>query len=56
MALFEAIYGKKYWLLAYWDDIGERKILGLDMIIQIEIVDKVNMIRKHLMVAQDMQK
>ena len=54
MSPFEALYGRKCRSLVCWDDIGERKLLGPDLITQ--TVDKVTQIRKHLQAAQDRQR
>ena len=32
MALYEALYGKKCRSPLYWDEVGERKVLGLDSV------------------------
>ena len=40
--------------LLCWDDIGERKLSGLDLILQ--IVKKVAKIKKHMKATQDRQK
>jgi len=53
MSPFEALYGQKCRSPVYWDDIGERKLLGLELITQ--TVDKVTQIRKHLQATQDRQ-
>ena len=54
MALYEALYGGKCRSSVCWDDISERKLLGLDLILQ--TVEKVAKIRKHMKAAQDRQK
>jgi len=54
MAPYEALYGRKCISSLCWDDIGERKLFGSDLILQ--IVGKVAKIRKHMKVAQDRQK
>ena len=46
MSPFEALYGRKCRSPVCWDDIGERKLLGPELITQ--TVDKVIQIRKHL--------
>ena len=53
MSPFEALYGRKCRSPMCWDDIGERKLLGPELITQ--TVDKVNQIKKHLQAAQDRQ-
>ena len=54
MALYEALYGKKCRSPVCWDGIGERKLLGPDLILQ--IVENVAKIKKHMKAAQDRQK
>jgi len=54
MTPFEALYGRKCRPPLCWDEIGERRHLGLEVIIQ--TVDKVKVIREHLPVAQNRQK
>ena len=54
MAPYEALYGTKCGSPVCWDDIGERKLLGLNLILQ--IVEKVAKIKKHMKAAQDRQK
>ena len=54
MSPFEALYGRKCRSPVCWDDIGERKLLGPELITQ--TVDKVTQIRKHLQAAQDRQR
>ena len=51
MAPFKALYGQKYRSPACWDDIGEGKLLGPEMITQ--TMDKVAQIRKHLQATKD---
>jgi hypothetical protein len=54
MALYEALYGRKCRSPLYWDELGERRILGPD-IVQ-DTLDKVVLIRRRLSAAQDRQK
>jgi hypothetical protein len=54
MAPYEALYGRKCRSPLYWDELGERKILGPN-IVQ-DTIDKVVLIRHRLSVAQDRQK
>jgi regulator of PEP synthase PpsR (kinase-PPPase family) len=54
MAPYEALYGRKCRSPLYWDKLGERRILGLD-IVQ-DTIDKVALIRRRLSAAQDRQK
>lgn len=54
MAPYEALYGRKCRSPAYWDEVGERKILGPKIIERtVEVVEK---IRDIIKVAQDRQK
>ena len=32
MAPYEAFYGRRHRSLIYWDDIGERKLLGSELV------------------------
>ena len=54
MAPYEALYGRKCRSPVCWDDIGERKLLGPELITK--TVDVVTQIRKHMQAAQDRQK
>jgi len=54
MAPFEALYGRKCRSSLCWDDIGERRLLGPEVIQQ--TVEKVKIIRERLKAAQDRQK
>ena len=47
---YEALYGKKCRSPICWDDVGERKILGPEIIQR--ICEKVNQIRDRLRAAQ----
>ena len=51
MAPYEALYGRKCRSPVCWDDIGERRLLGPELIVQ--TVDKLKRIRKHIKTAQD---
>jgi hypothetical protein len=51
MAPYEALYGRKCWSPLHWDELGERRILGPD-IVQ-DTLDKVVLIRRRLSVAKD---
>jgi len=48
---FEALYGRKCRSPLCWDDIGERRLLGPEVIQQ--IVEKVKIIQERLKAAQD---
>ena len=54
MSPYEALYGKPCRTPLNWDEVGERKMIGLD-IVQ-EIVDKVKLIKGRLLIAQSSQK
>jgi hypothetical protein len=54
MAPFEALYGRKCRSPVYWDDIGERKLLGPELITR--TVEAVNQIRRHMRATQDRQR
>jgi hypothetical protein len=51
MAQYEALYGQQCRSPLYWDELGERRILGLD-IVQ-DTLDKVVLIQPRLSAAQD---
>ena len=39
MTPYEALYGRKGRSLIFWDDLGERKLLGLDLVqVTIEMI------------------
>lgn len=54
MAPYEALYGRKCRSPPCWDEIGERKIIGPDLIQETE--QKIQIIRERLRVAQSRQK
>ncbi|XP_052288656.1 uncharacterized protein LOC127899339 [Citrus sinensis] len=54
MAPFEALYGRKCRSPICWDEVGERKLLGPELI-QVT-VDKIKLIRGRLQTAQSRQK
>lgn len=54
MAPFEALYGRRCRSPVCWTDVGERKILGPELVQQ--TTEKVQMIREHLRIAQSRQK
>jgi len=51
MASYEALYGRKCHTLIYWEEVGERKLLGPEMV-QLT-TDKVRVIKKRMKEAQD---
>jgi len=54
MASFEALYGRKCRSPLYWDKISERRLLGLDILVQ--TTNKVRIIWDHLQTTQSWQK
>jgi len=54
MASFEALCGRKCRSPLCWDEIGERRLLGPDILVQ--TTDKVKIIRDHLPAGQSRQK
>ena len=50
MALYEALYGRKCRSPLYWDEVGERQLLG-PKIVQ-DTKDKIAFIRKRMLTAQ----
>ena len=54
MAPYEALYGKRCRSPIHWDDVGERKILGPELVER--STDAVVKIRKRIKMAQDRQK
>jgi hypothetical protein len=54
MASYEALYGRKCHTLICWEEVGERKLLGPEMV-QLT-TDKVRVIKKRMKEAQDRQK
>ena len=54
MAPYEALYGLKCRTPVCWDEVGERKLVGPE-IVQVTC-DKIKVIRDRLKIAQDRQK
>ena len=54
MAPYEALYGRRCRTPLCWSEVGERQLLGPDLIQ--EITEKIQLIRKRLVAAQDRQK
>ena len=50
MAPYEALYGRKCRTPLYWDEVGERRMLGSEMIQM--TCDKVDVIRERIKAAQ----
>ncbi|RVX18792.1 hypothetical protein CK203_006980 [Vitis vinifera] len=53
MALFEALYGKRCQSPVCWNDVGEKKLLGLELV-QLTI-EKVSLIKERLKTLQSRQ-
>ena len=54
MPPYEALYGRKCRSPIYWNEIGERQVLGPELVQ--ETVDKIKVIRKRMQTAQNRQK
>ena len=54
MAPYEALYGRKCRSPLYWDEVGERQLLGPEIVQDTE--DKIALIRKRMLTAQSRQK
>ncbi|CAM8905384.1 unnamed protein product [Rhodiola kirilowii] len=54
MAPFEALYGRKCRSPICWDNVGERQLLGPEIVR--DTVEKIKLIRERLRVAQSRQK
>jgi len=54
MASYEALYGRRCRTVVCWDEVGERKLLGLELVHF--MVDKVKVIKERMKEAQDRQK
>ena len=54
MAPYEALYGKKCRTLVCWDEVGERRLVGPELV---QITSKkVKVVRDNLKIARDIQK
>ncbi|XP_062093484.1 uncharacterized protein LOC133799486 [Humulus lupulus] len=53
MALYEMLYGKKCHSPLYWDEIGERRLAGPELVV--EAIGAIERIRKHMLIAQSRQ-
>ena len=53
MPPFEALYGRKCRSPLYWDEVGERRILGTELVQQTK--EKIDLIRQRLIAAQNRQ-
>ena len=54
MAPYEALYGRKCRSPVCWDEVGERRILGLEIVQRTS--EKIDVIRERLCAAQSRQK
>ncbi|XP_070039671.1 uncharacterized protein LOC142177207 [Nicotiana tabacum] len=54
MPPYEALYGRKCRTSLYWSEVGERKLVGSEIVQQTE--DKVKIIKDRLKIASDRQK
>ena len=54
MPPYEALYGRKCRSPVYWEEVGERKILGPELVQQTK--EAVELIKKRLVAAQDRQR
>ncbi|KAK6146170.1 hypothetical protein DH2020_020039 [Rehmannia glutinosa] len=54
MAPYEALYGRKCRSLYIWDEVGEKRIIGPDIVEK--TVEKIDLIKRRIKVAQDRQK
>jgi hypothetical protein len=54
MALFEMLYGRRCWTSLFWNETGERKVFGPNILQEAE--KQVRMVRENLRVAQSRQK
>jgi len=54
MAPYEALYGRKCRSPLYWDEVGKRQLIGLEIIQDMK--DKVALIQKRMLTAQSRQK
>ena len=54
MPPYETLYGRKYRSPIYWDEVGEKQVLGPDLVQ--DTVEKIKIIRKRMQIAQSRQK
>ncbi|KAK6139542.1 hypothetical protein DH2020_026717 [Rehmannia glutinosa] len=54
MAPYEALYGRKCRSPLYWDKVGEKRIIGPDIVEK--TVEKIDLIKNRIKIAQDRQK
>ena len=51
MPPYEALYGRKCRSPVYWDEIGERQVIGPELVQ--DTIEKIKIIRKRMKIAQD---
>jgi hypothetical protein len=54
MAPFEMLYGRRCWTPLFWNETGERKVFGLDILQEVE--KQLHMVRENLHVPQSRRK
>ena len=54
MAPFEALYGRKCRTSVCWDEVGQRRLIGSELV-QITL-DKIQIVRDRIKIARDRQK
>jgi hypothetical protein len=54
MAMFKMLYGRRCWTLLFWNETGERKVFGPDILQEAE--KQVRVVRENLRVMQLRQK
>ena len=54
MSPYEALYGRRCRSPLYWDEVGEKQLLGPELVQ--ETVEKITIIRKRIQAAQNRQK
>nr|CAD1822841.1 unnamed protein product [Ananas comosus var. bracteatus] len=54
MAPFEALYGRRCRSPLFWSDVGERRTLGPEILLEAE--EKVIVVRRHLLTAESRQR
>ena len=54
MSPFEALYGRKCTSPLHWDEVGERVLLGPDLVQH--AVDKIQLVKQRMKAAQDRYK
>ena len=54
MVPYEALYGRKCCSPLHWDEVGDRVVLGLDLVQQ--AIDKIQVVKQRMKVVQDRYK